>query len=157
MRNPLVALPKDYLGGALMVLLGVGAMIEGARYSIGSLNRMGPGFFPVALGALLTLIGIAIGVAAWLERAPAADAGRKPLPPEWRGWACIVGSVIAFIVLGHYGGLVPATAAIVFISALGDRENTIKDALLLTALMLVICIVVFWWALQMTFPLFHWG
>ncbi|MGE5336601.1 MAG: tripartite tricarboxylate transporter TctB family protein [Gemmatimonadota bacterium] len=157
MRNPLVALPKDYLGGALMVLLGVGAMVEGARYSIGSLNRMGPGFFPVALGALLTLIGIAIGMAAWLERAPAAAADREPLPPEWRGWACIVGSVIAFIVLGHYAGLVPATAAIVFISALGDRENTVRSALLLTALMLAICIVVFWWALQMTFPLFHWG
>ena len=157
MRNPLAALPKDYLGGALMVLLGVGAMVEGARYSIGSLHRMGPGFFPIALGALLTLIGIAIGVVAWLERAPPADAARKPLPPEWRGWACIVGGVIAFIVLGRYGGLVPATAAIVFISALGDRENTIASALLLTALMLVICIVVFWWALQMTFPLFHWG
>jgi hypothetical protein len=157
MRNPLVALPKDYLGGAVMVLFGVGAIVEGARYNIGSLHRMGPGFFPIALGVLLTLIGVAIGVVAWLERAPAAAADRRSLPPEWRGWLCIVGSVIAFIVLGHYGGLVPATAAIVFISALGDRENTVRSALTLSALMLVICVVVFWWALQMSFPLFRWG
>ncbi len=155
MRSPLAALPKDYLGGALMVLIGVGAIVEGSRYEIGTLHRMGPGYFPIALGALLTLIGVAIGAVAWMERAP--PAGDKALPPEWRGWACIAGAVIAFVVLGHYGGLVPATAAIVFISALGDRDNGVKSALLLTALMLAIAVVVFWWALQISFPLLRWG
>jgi hypothetical protein len=53
--------------------------------------------------------------------------------------------------------MAPPTAAIVFISALGDRENTVRSALTLSALMLVICVVVFWWALQMSFPLFRWG
>jgi len=156
-RNPLTSLPKDYLGGALMVLIGVGAIVEGTRYSFGSLHRMGPGFFPVALGTLLALVGVVIGVIGWLEHAPGAASERKTLPPEWRGWACIVGSLIAFVVLGHYGGLVPATAALVFISALGDRQNSVKSSLLLTAVMLVICVVVFWWALQMNFPLFRWG
>ncbi|MEJ0045599.1 MAG: hypothetical protein WDN04_05275 [Rhodospirillales bacterium] len=48
---------------------------------------------------------------------------KEKLAPEWRGWICIVASVLAFVVLGKYGGLLPATFAIVFIAALGDRDN----------------------------------
>ncbi|MCJ9713295.1 tripartite tricarboxylate transporter TctB family protein, partial [Bordetella hinzii] len=51
----------------------------------------------------------------------------------------------------------PATFAIVFISALGDRTNTLKQALLLSVSMCVIAVVVFWWALQLQLPLFRWG
>ena len=46
---------RDYLGGVLMIALGLGAALEGSTYSIGSLSRMGPGFFPVALGVILAL------------------------------------------------------------------------------------------------------
>ena len=59
--------------------------------------------------------------------------------------------------LGHWGGLLPATFAIVFISALGDRKNTIKQAFVLSLGMSVIAVVVFWWALQLQLPLFRWG
>ena len=59
--------------------------------------------------------------------------------------------------LGKYGGLVPATFAIVFISALADRQNTIVAATVLALATVAICIVVFWWALRMNSPLFGWG
>jgi hypothetical protein len=52
----------------------------------------------------------------------------KPRPPEWRGWLCICSSIVAFAVIGKYGGLLPATFAIVFIAALGDRQNTLLNA-----------------------------
>ena len=48
----------------------------------------------------------------------------------------------------------PATFAIVFISALGDKMNTWKSAAILGAGVVAVAIVVFWWALQMQFPLF---
>ncbi len=145
---------KEYLGGGLMVLIGGGAIAEGSRYSIGSLESMGPGFFPVSLGVLLALVGALLLISA---RVAALHAREKPLPPEWRGWILICLAVIAFAVLGKYAGLVPATFAIVFISALGDRQNTIKSALLLALAMVVFAVVVFAWALNMNFPLFAWG
>ena len=37
---------KDYYGGALMVLIGLGAIYGGSDYHIGTLSHMGPGFFP---------------------------------------------------------------------------------------------------------------
>jgi len=145
---------RDYYGGALMFVIGLGAILQGRTYSMGTLSRMGPGFFPVSLGVILALAGAAIALTArFAER----EAEEKALPPEWRGWFCISLSILAFVVLGKYGGLVPATFAIVFISALGDRQNTVKSALLLAAAIVAICLVVFWWALQMQFPLFGWG
>jgi hypothetical protein len=144
---------KDYLGGALMGLLGLGVVLKSTSYKMGTLTRMGPGYFPVALGVILILMGLAIAITARF----AADGEEKALPPEWRGWLCIALSIIAFVVLGKYGGLLPATFAIVFISALGDRDNTLKAALILALAIVTVCVVVFWWALQLQFPLFGWG
>jgi hypothetical protein len=115
---------------------------------------MGPGFFPVALGVILALAGLVIIITARLSVHEGED---KDLPPEWRGWFCICASIVAFVVLGKYGGLLPASFAIVFISALGDRDNTIFSAALLAAAICVVCVVIFWWALQVQFPLFTWG
>ncbi|MGS0744037.1 tripartite tricarboxylate transporter TctB family protein [Glaciimonas sp. GG7] len=154
MRNFINKYNKDYYGGGLMIVLGLGAALQGQTYKIGTLSRMGPGFFPVALGILLVLIGAAIAIGA-KNAIPKAE--EKYLAPEWRGWLCISFSIVAFVILGTYGGLLPATFAIVFISALGDRKNTFKSALKLSLAMVAVCIVVFWWALKLQFPLFQWG
>ncbi|MGH8781786.1 tripartite tricarboxylate transporter TctB family protein [Paraburkholderia sp.] len=146
---------RDYYGGALMMLIGLGAIVQGASYRIGSLTAMGSGFFPVALGAILVLLGICIAGSA--HRTPRDAVTDEPAPIEWRGWLCILGSIVAFVALGKYGGLLPATFAVVFISALGDRDNSILSALLLALAMSAVCVVVFWWALQLQFPLFTWG
>ena len=146
---------RDYYGGALMVLIGLFAVYMGLGYKTGTLSQMGPGFFPVAVGAVIALMGVLIAIGAKGETAVETDEVR--LPPEWRGWICIVLGIVAFVVLGHYGGLLPATFAIVFISAMGDRDNSVFAAATLAAAMCVICVGVFWWALQLQFPLFTWG
>ncbi|HEY4072153.1 MAG TPA: tripartite tricarboxylate transporter TctB family protein [Herbaspirillum sp.] len=145
---------KDYYGGGLMIFIGLGAALQGVTYKVGALTEMGPGFFPVALGTLLVLAGLII-VAGAKRAIP--EVREERLPPEWKGWICISLSIVAFIVLGKYGGLIPATFAVVFISALGDRQNTFKNALILALAMVVVCVVVFFWALKLQFPLFQWG
>ena len=77
--------------------------------------------------------------------------------PDIRGGICIILGILAFLLFGEYGGLLPATFAIVFISALGDRDNTLTEALLLSLAMSFIAVVVFWWALKLQLPLFQWG
>ena len=145
---------KDHVGGALIGVLGIGTVAIGRTYPIGGLSRMGPGFFPVALGCILFLVGVAIAAGA------PRDSSQEAVPsatPEWRGWFCIIAGIVAFAVIGRYGGFVPATFAVVFISALGDRGNTPMRALLLAAAMVAVCLVVFWWGLQIQLPLFTWG
>jgi hypothetical protein len=153
-QNFLKRYNKDYYGGALMFLLGAGAIYAGTQYKIGTLSAMGPGYFPVAIGAVLALMGILIALSARTGGATGEDKHQRP---EWRGWFCITASIIAFIVLGKHGGLLPATFAVVFIAALGDRQNTLKHAVLLALGVCVVAVVVFWWALHLQFPLFTWS
>lgn len=156
----LKSLGKDHLGALMLIALGAAVLVLGLGYRTGNLNRMGAGFIPVVLGGLLIAVGIAIGVTA----AAPGRAMLNPLPgdghhggaPEWRGWACILGGVVAFVVLGRWGGLVPATFASVFVSALGDRQNTWRGAAVLAALVTVFCVIVFHFGLSLQLPLFQW-
>jgi len=151
---------KDYYGGALMVFVGLVAAYAGFGYNVGTPARMGPGFFPVSVGLLLALTGLLIALSARSVKpqpAPGHGHGHGHSLPDLRGSICIILSVLAFLLFGIYGGLVPATFAIVFISALGDRENTVTQAVLLALAMCMVSVIVFWWALRLQLPLFQWG
>ncbi|MGO4329016.1 tripartite tricarboxylate transporter TctB family protein [Cupriavidus sp. 2TAF22] len=151
---------KDYYGGALMTLVGLAAVAAGLQYHTGTLSHMGPGFFPVAVGALLALVGVLIAMSARGDSPQAAQPaghGHSHSAPDLRGAVCIVLGALAFLLFGKYGGLIPATFSIVFISALGDRSNSLKQAALLALAMCVVAAGVFWWALKLQLPLFGWG
>ena len=53
-------LTKDRLGGALMFATGLAAAAIGYGYDLGTLRQMGPGWFPVALGLLLAVLGLGV-------------------------------------------------------------------------------------------------
>lgn len=144
---------RDFYAGGLMILLGLGAALEGQHYNIGTMRQMGPGFFPVALGVLLVLIGITI---AGTSLAGVADDGEGVLPaePDWRGWLCIIAGPLLFIILGKYGGLAPATFACVFVSAMGDRSATWKSAFVLALGITIFGVAVFSYGLKIPFPIF---
>jgi hypothetical protein len=152
--SQLANINKDYYGGVLMIILGLGTVFKSLGYHIGSLAHMGPGYFPAAIGVLLTITGVLIAISGIGKT---NHLSKEALPPEWRGWLCIIGGIIAFIVLGEFTGLLPASFAIVFISAMGDRKNTVKAAFILSVAMSIVAVVVFWWALQLQFPLIRWG
>ncbi len=147
---------KDHLGGAIMIAMGIAVLIAGVGYRMGTLSQMGAGYIPVVLGALMTLVGIAILVTATPRRLQSVGT-HGPFRPEWRGWLCILGAVFAFVILGSHGGLVPATFAAVFISAMGDRQNTVRSAALLAAAMVVFGVIVFHFGLNLQLSLFAWG
>jgi putative Ca2+/H+ antiporter (TMEM165/GDT1 family) len=156
MQSKRSAARREVWAAGTMIVLGLGAIAQASTYNIGSLARMGPGMFPAILGVLLVLLGLII---ARMAAAPAAaddDAEDEP-PPDWRGWGCIIGGLMAFILVGKSRGLVPATFALVFISAMGDRQHTPRSAALLAAGVTVLGVAVFSWALQLQFPLFRWG
>ena len=154
-------LTKDHVGGALLLAVGIAVVVAGTGYGVGTLRSMGSGFFPVVLGVLLALIGTAL-----LFSAGRAPGGATDEPPaemahlagpvvQWRGWLCILGAALAFMVLGEHGGLVPASFASVFIAAMGDRGNSVRAAATLAALLTVAGAIVFHYGLKLL-PLFTW-
>jgi putative tricarboxylic transport membrane protein len=147
------ATKRDFYAGGLMILLGLGAALEGQSYNIGTMRQMGPGFIPVALGVILVLIGITI---AGTSLAGVADDGESVLPaqPDWRGWLCIIAGPLLFIIFGKFGGLAPATFACVFVSAMGDRSATWKGAFALALGITIFGVALFSYVLKVPFPVF---
>ena len=133
----------------------------GHRHPRGQLQRRlagphGPGHVPDDPGRAAGAAGR--GHRAGRLRAAGADEEAEvDAAPDWRGWGCIIGGLLAFIALGKFGGLVPATLALVFISAMGDRQHTVKSAALLSVGVTLLGLAVFSWGLQLQFPLFRWG
>jgi hypothetical protein len=152
---------RDYYGGALLLIIGLYATAVGQTYEVGTLHQMGPGFFPVALGIILSILGIVVAFGARSStNAPGgaeADQHESPREADWRGWLCIIFSVVAFVILGKYTGFLLASFATVFISAMGDRENTWKSAFILAVLATVFGAIVFEYALKIQLPMFAIG
>lgn len=146
---------RDALAGVLLIVAGAGVALEASRYGFGTLARMGPGLFPCALGLALALVGALIALA---RNAPGGEAHEAVAAPDWRGWACIIGGIVLFIVLGEHAGLGPATFACVLVSALGDRTATWRSALLLALVCTLIAGLVFAMLLHFQMPFLRgWG
>lgn len=144
---------RQYLSGGLVTLAGLAVTLEARSFGMGTLSRTGPGLFPTILGGALTLVGILLAVTA--EREDPQDSrgfGRA----DWRGWCCILGGVLAFILVGEEFGLGPASFACVFIAAFGDRDATVRGSLLLALAAVAVAAIVFSWALKFQLPLLQW-
>lgn len=124
---------KDLLGGTFFVLVGLVFALGAPQYGLGSANRMGAGFFPLALGLLTVLLG-AIMIVNGLRRA------ERPEPVAIRSVIAVSASLSAFAILVNIAGLIPALAVAVGLAALGDRENHLRAILLL----IVFCCVMAW-------------
>jgi hypothetical protein len=148
-------LKRDFYAGALMILLGVGTVVQAQSYKMGALTHMGPGFFPTILGVALILVGIMIAGSAAASSAD-DDAHVGVWKPEWFAWACIIAGPVLFVALGHYAGMAPAIFACVFVSALGDRSSTYRGAFILAIAMTVFGVALFSYVLKVPFPVFRW-
>jgi len=152
---------NKYYAAGFTLFIGVAAALGSLDYNMGTLARMGPGYFPLLLGIVLALIGILIVITPDSPDEVRADAERTSLATvvrqRLRPWVATAGGVIAFIVLGKYGGLAPATFALIFIAALGDRKNSVKACFWLAVGVVAFAVVAFHYGLRLQFPLFSWG
>jgi putative Ca2+/H+ antiporter (TMEM165/GDT1 family) len=147
---------RDLYAGALMVLFGSVMALKGPSYKLGTLMHMGPGFMPTVLGVILIVLGILI--AATAISTPHAQDEERILPehPQWWGWFCILAGPLLFIICGSYGGLILATFACVFVSALGDRTSTLNGALALAVVVTAFGVTLFSYVLQVPMPILAW-
>jgi len=149
---------RDFYAGTLMILIGLGVALKGwSSYRLGTLMHMGPGFLPTALGVILALLGAAIALSASTGAVAGAEEERiLPEHPQWWGWFCILAGPVLFIIGGRYLGLIPATFACVFVSALGDRTATLKSSLVLAIIVTAFGVGLFSYLLQVPMPVLTW-
>jgi len=141
---------QDIVGGLAITALGIFAAIYAQKYEFGDLNRMGPGYFPVALGVVLALLGLLIAIPAFMRQG-------DPIEVRWKTFALVLGSIAAFALTLKVLGLILATALAVMISSLADNETRWKGRILLVIGVAAVTYLVFGFALGMVLPAWPWS
>ena len=141
---------KDFFSGLLFMVMGVCFAWAASKYTVGSAARMGPGYFPLLLGALLTVLGGFIVFKALVFETE--DGGRMGAW-AWRPVLCIVlanllfGGMLGGVSLLHLPpmGLVPSVflATVLAAGAAGPLrwKEVLALALLLALASYLVCIV----------------
>jgi hypothetical protein len=138
---------KDVWAGLLLIAIGAAAIFVARSYPFGTALRMGPGFFPVVLGGLLIVFGLAV-LAIGLRKG-------ESMTGSWSLRALIILplSLILFGLLMEYAGFVPAMLVLIVGSATASTEFRFLEVLLFAAGLTALSVAVFVWALGLPYPL----
>jgi hypothetical protein len=141
---------KNLLAGVMFVVFGGVTVAMSSRYSLGSIEQMGPGFFPMMIGIAIILIGIAVGVQA------ALDPGSSEVVAHWdvRPLVFILLSVFCFGLLIERAGLIVSLVVLILVSRLAGRDRGIIEPIAIVAVLTLIVIAVFVYGLQVPLKLF---
>jgi len=140
--------PRDFWAGAIYLALGIAAVWIGRNYAQGTSDRMGPGYFPSVLGAILGLIGAVSVVRSFLRPGDAVTAF------AWRPLIAILGSVVLFGLLLDRAGVIIALACLMGVGALASRNSRLDVKTVATfAGLVAFCIIVFVKGLGVPMPL----
>jgi hypothetical protein len=140
--------PKDFWAGLMFIGIGLFFTLWAlTHYQMGTAVRMGPAYFPIMLGGLLTFLGALTLVESFAMQGP-------PVPRfSFRPLILISGACVVYGYLMKPAGLILATAALVFISAYGGHQFKWKEVVILYVVLIVFSLLVFVKGLTLPFPI----
>lgn len=148
-----------------LVFLGVGLFFAAntlGSLDIGTAAAMGPGFFPLALCIILTLLGLGIVAkarrdvqSARSDPALGAEEQEARPPLNLRALFFVIAAPVAFGLMLRSFGLVPALVATIALAVAASHTIGIKQGLAIVTGMTVFCVVVFYYGLQVPVSLFN--
>ena len=127
---------KDFFSGLLFMAIGVSFAWSASHFSIGSAASMGPGYFPLLLGGVLTVLG---GVLVFKALVLETEDGGRIGPWAWRpvGYVMLANLIFGVMIggLSSVGiapvGLVLAIFVVTILAAKAGSEFRWKEVLLL--------------------------
>ena len=140
--------PKDFWSGLMFVASGLFFAIWAiTHYQMGTAVRMGPAYFPTMLGGLMVVLGLIILASSLATQGP------KVPPFLFRPLLMISLGLVLYGYLMKPLGLVGATAALVYVGALGGHEFRWKEVTILYVILILFSWLVFVKGLSLPFPL----
>jgi hypothetical protein len=110
--------PQNFWAGLLFLLVGAGQTWLALQYNLGTASRMGPGYMPALLGAVLVVLGLIIAGTGLIVRGPRIEA------IYWRPLVCIIGAMLLFALFIEGAGLGLTTALVVVVGGCAYRQRT---------------------------------
>jgi putative tricarboxylic transport membrane protein len=145
----------DLLAGGTFIALGLAFAVGGSRYEMGSALKMGPGYLPVVLGGILTVLGAVIAVQAFRGGDPhvrEVEDERGPVP--WVRGGMLVAGIVFFGATVEGLGLAPTLFVTTFVAALAGKRTGPLKALAISVGLTVLSLGIFVGLLQLRLPLF---
>ena len=140
---------KDILAG--LIFIGFGGAFAGiaTTYEVGTTLEMGPGYFPLALGLLLALLGVAIIIKGFIGD-PGLPMGGVP----WRAIALLTAALIVFGVTVRGLGLVPSVFLTTALAGYAGPRSGLLTPIIIAAGITLVTILIFVVGLQLRLQLF---
>jgi len=144
-----VKIRQDTILGSFFIVVGVTAFLMALQYPIGTANRMGPGYFPVIVSALLGLTGAAILLRGRIGETNLVEAVR------WKPLAIVTAAIVVFGLLIERLGL-PLSVFVLLVLAGAASIKFAWDwrAAAAAAVFSAVCGVVFVRLLGLPIPMF---
>ena len=148
---------KDFWSGLTFMAAGIAFAWGATNYTVGEGARMGPGYFPLMLGILLTLIGLFVTFEALVVE---TEDGEKIGTFAWRPLGFIIGANLVFGILlaglPKFGipamGLIVGIYALTFVAALAGDQFRAKEVAILATVLAVGSYLAFIVLLKLQFP-----
>lgn len=139
---------RDFWAGVMFVAIGGLYAGFSFEYEIGTGARMGPGYFPLLLGILLTVLGL---IVLWGSMVRSALVLRVA-PIGWRELFLVLGAVAIFALTLPWLGMVISVALLILISAFASHEFNWKETIISIIVLLIMSWLVFVKGLELQFP-----
>ena len=147
---------KDFFSGLMFMGIGVAFAWGATTYKVGEGARMGPGYFPLYLGVLMAILGIAITFKALVVEAIGGDKIGK-----W-AWKPLVFIILANLLFGvllaglpSIGlpamGLIAAIYVLTFVSSMAETGWKVKNTFILATILAIGSYIAFVIALKLQF------
>ncbi len=148
---------KDFFSGLMFMGVGMAFAWGAGTYSIGSGARMGPGYFPLVLGVLLAILGIAITFTALVVE---TEDGDKVGKFAWKPLFFIIAANLVFgACIGGLPliglkplGLIVGIYLLTYIASHAGEEHNFKEVAVLATILAALSYVAFIVLLKLQFP-----
>jgi len=148
---------KDFAAGVMFTVVGVAFAWGATNYNVGEAARMGPGYFPLMLGILMTLLGLFVMFEGLVIE---SEDGGKIGSIAWKPLFFIIASNLLFGALlaglPKIGvpamGLIVAIYGLTIVAAKAGDQFVWKEVLIVGTVLAVISYVAFVYLLSLQFP-----
>jgi hypothetical protein len=142
---------EDFWAGMMFVGFGALAIWLSTDYPMGTASRMGPGYFPTYLGAIMLVLGAIVAMMSLKS-----GNGEKITPFAWKPMIMLS---LGFVLFGwgvDHIGFIPALFGLSVITAAAGQKFNVVEVLLMTVVLIAGAVGIFIYGIDLPFPLFWW-
>jgi Tripartite tricarboxylate transporter TctB family len=146
---------KDLLAGLMFVAIGLVFFVGSYNYQMGTAARMGPGYFPRILGAIMVGLGLLVAGAGLKNQAKwAKTAG---IGWTWTPVFLVTAAVILFGFTLPNLGMIAAIIVLIGLAGYAAHDKVYSQLAMIAVMMCVFCAGVFIYGLKLQMKLFPWS